>query len=190
MSAVSQLNEQAEVYRREQALLMNLNAAHSLADILKTNLGPAGTIKMLVGGAGDVQLTKDGNVLLKNLTIIHPTAMLIARAAVAQDDNTGDGTTSTVVLIDGILKNCERRLAEGVHPRVLTNGLEDARDEALRFLETFKTPITIDRETLLNVAKTSIGTKLPPELVGPLSEIVTDAVLTIKPEDGPADQGR
>ena len=111
MSAVSQLNEQAEVYRREQALLMNLNAAHSLADILKTNLGPAGTIKMLVGGAGDVQLTKDGNVLLKNLTIIHPTAMLIARAAVAQDDNTGDGTTSTVVLIDGILKNCERRLA-------------------------------------------------------------------------------
>ena len=166
---------------------MNLNAAHSLADILKTNLGPAGTIKMLVGGAGDVQLTKDGNVLLKNLTIIHPTAMLIARAAVAQDDNTGDGTTSTVVLIDGILKNCERRLAEGVHPRVLTNGLEDARDEALRFLETFKTPITLDRETLLNVAKTSIGTKLPPELVGPLSEIVTDAVLTIKPEDGPAD---
>ena len=187
MSAVSQLNEQAEVYRREQALLMNLNAAHSLADILKTNLGPAGTIKMLVGGAGDVQLTKDGNVLLKNLTIIHPTAMLIARAAVAQDDNTGDGTTSTVVLIDGILKNCERRLAEGVHPRVLTNGLEDARDEALRFLETFKTPINIDRETLLNVAKTSIGTKLPPELVGQLAEIVTDAVLTIKPEDGPAD---
>jgi T-complex protein 1 subunit zeta len=187
MSAVSQLNQQAEIYRRDQALNMNLNAAHSLADILKTNLGPAGTLKMLVGGSGDVQLTKDGNVLLKNLTIIHPTAMLIARAAVAQDDNTGDGTTSTVVLIDGILKNCERRLAEGVHPRVLTNGLEDARDEALRFLETFKTPIQPDRNALLSVARTSIGTKLAPELVENLAGIVTDAVVTIKPEKGPAD---
>lgn len=187
MSAVSQLNENAEIYRREQALLMNLNAVHSLSDLLKTNLGPAGTIKMLVGGAGDVQLTKDGYVLLKNLTIIHPTAMLIARAALAQDDNTGDGTTSTVLLIDGIAKHCERRLSEGVHPRVLTNGLESARDEALRFLETFKTPIKSDRATLLQVAKTAIGTKLPAELVQSLSEIVTDAILTIKPEDGGAD---
>ncbi|KAK8846231.1 T-complex protein 1 subunit zeta [Tritrichomonas musculus] len=188
MAAVSQLNQNAELYRRDQALIMNLNASHSLADILKTNLGPAGTLKMLVGGAGDVQLTKDGNVLLKNLTIIHPTAMLIARAAVAQDDNTGDGTTSTIVLIDGILKNCERRLSEGVHPRVLTNGLEEARDEALKFLDSYKTTVTnFDRELLLNIARTSIGTKLPHELVEHLSQIVTDAVLTIKPADGPAD---
>lgn len=188
MAAVSQLNQNAELYRRDQALMMNLNASHSLADILKTNLGPAGTLKMLVGGAGDVQLTKDGNVLLKNLTIIHPTAMLIARAAVAQDDNTGDGTTSTIVLIDGILKNCERRLGEGVHPRVLTNGLEVARDEALKFLDTFKTSVTdFNRDILINIAKTSIGTKLPAELVPNLSEIVTDAVLTIKPPNGPAD---
>ena len=188
MAAVSQLNQQAEIYRRDQALTMNLGASHGLADILKTNLGPAGTLKMLVGGAGDIQLTKDGNVLLKNLTIIHPTALLIARAAVAQDDNTGDGTTSTVVLIDSILKNCERRLAEGVHPRVLTNGLEEARDESLRFLDSFKTKIDQNnRNILLEVAKTSIGTKLPKELVDQLAEIVTDAVLTIKPEKGPAD---
>ena len=104
MAAVSQLNQNAELYRRDQALLMNLNASHSLSDILKTNLGPAGTLKMLVGGAGDVQLTKDGNVLLKNLTIIHPTAIMISRTAIAQDDSCGDGTTSSIVLIDGILK--------------------------------------------------------------------------------------
>jgi T-complex protein 1 subunit zeta len=140
---------------------------------------------MLVGGAGDIQLTKDGNVLLKNLTIIHPTAMLIARAAVAQDDNTGDGTTSTVILIDGILKHCERRLGEGVHPRVLTAGLEEARTEALKFLDTFKTPIEPTRDGLLAVARTSIATKLAPELIEQLAGIVTDAVLTIRPRTAP-----
>lgn len=180
MSAVSQLNSKAELYRHNQALTMNLNAAHSLADILKTNLGPAGTLKMLVGGAGDVQLTKDGNVLLKNLTIIHPTAMLIARSAVAQDENTGDGTTSTVILVDGMLKHCERRLAEGVHPRVLTTGLEDARDEALRFIETFKVAKEPTRDFLLQVAYSSLCTKLPADLAHQLTNIVTDAILTIK----------
>jgi T-complex protein 1 subunit zeta len=34
---------------------------------LKTNLGPKGTIKMLVGGAGQVKLTKDGAVLLHEM---------------------------------------------------------------------------------------------------------------------------
>jgi T-complex protein 1 subunit zeta len=187
MSAVSQLNQDAEVYRRDQALSVNFNTAHVLSDLLKTNLGPAGTLKMLVGGAGEVQITKDGNVLLKNLTIVHPTAMLIARAAVAQDDNTGDGTTSTIVLIDGILKHCERRLGEGVHPRVLTSGLEIARSEALNFLDRFKTPIEPTRDALLAIARTSISTKLAPELVDHIAGIVTDAVITIRAPNGPAD---
>lgn len=50
--------------------------------------GPRGTLKMLVGGAGQIKLTKDGNVLLHEMQIQHPTAALIARAATAQDDVT------------------------------------------------------------------------------------------------------
>lgn len=50
--------------------------------------GPRGTLKMLVGGAGQIKLTKDGNVLLHEMQIQHPTASMIARAATAQDDIT------------------------------------------------------------------------------------------------------
>ena len=53
----------------------------SFQDVLKTNLGPKGTMKMLVGGAGDIKITKDGNVLLHEMQIQHPTASLIARYA-------------------------------------------------------------------------------------------------------------
>jgi len=60
---------------------------------MKSNLGPKGTIKMLVGGAGQVKLTKDGSVLLSEMQIQHPTATMIARSANAQDDIVGDGTT-------------------------------------------------------------------------------------------------
>lgn len=103
----------------KQALFMNINAAKGLHDVMKTNLGPKGTIKMLVGGSGDIKLTKDGNVLLREMQIQNPTAVMIARTAVAQDDVTGDGTTSTVLLIGALMKEAERYLSEGCHPRVL-----------------------------------------------------------------------
>jgi T-complex protein 1 subunit zeta len=187
MSAVSQLNSEAEIYRHEEALFVNLNVVHVLADLVKTSVGPAGTLKMLVSGSGDVQITKDGNVFLRNVAIVHPTGLLVARAAVAQDDNTGDGTTSTIIFIDGLLRHSERRLKEGVHPRVLTAGLKVARSEALRFLDSFRTAISPTRTWLLSLARSAIGTKVESGLADHLASIVTDAVLTIKPADGPAD---
>jgi T-complex protein 1 subunit zeta len=39
-------NPKAEVARRGQALSLNVNAALGLQEVLKTNLGPKGTIKM------------------------------------------------------------------------------------------------------------------------------------------------
>ena len=37
----------------------------------------------------DIKLTKDGNVLLREMQIQNPTAIMIAKSAIAQDDVTG-----------------------------------------------------------------------------------------------------
>lgn len=112
MSAVKALNPKAEVARAAQALAVNISAAKGLQDVMKTNLGPKGTMKMLVSGSGDIKLTKDGNVLLHEMQIQHPTASLIARVATAQDDVTGDGTTSNVLLIGDMLKQADLYISE------------------------------------------------------------------------------
>ena len=89
---------------------------------------------MLVDGSGQVKLTKDGNVLLHEMQIQHPTAIMIARTATAQDDvpaswgalvrvrdgctscsvlcRQGDGTTSSVLFMGGLLKYAERYISE------------------------------------------------------------------------------
>ena len=41
------------------------------------------------GVLAEIKLTKDGNVLLREMQIQNPTAVMIARTAVAQDDITG-----------------------------------------------------------------------------------------------------
>lgn len=97
----------------------------------------------MVSGAGDIKITKDGNVLLHEMQIQHPTASLIARASTAQDDMTGDGTTSTVLLIGELLKQADIFLAEGLHPRIVTEGFDLAREKVLEYLETVKIPIEV-----------------------------------------------
>ncbi|CAG0887175.1 unnamed protein product [Cyprideis torosa] len=135
----------------------------------------------LVSGAGDIKITKDGNVLLHEMQIQHPTASLIARASTAIDDQTGDGTTSTVLLIGELLKQADNYLADGLHPRLITEGFEIARALTLETLENFKvTPAErISRDVMLKIAATSLNTKLNTRIAGMLTEIVVEAMLAI-----------
>jgi T-complex protein 1 subunit zeta len=186
MAAVTQVNENAEVMRSGQALMVNVMAAKGLQEVLKSNLGPRGTLKMLVGGAGQIKLTKDGGALLAEMQIQHPTAIMISRTAVAQDVQTGDGTTTAVLFCGELLKMAERELNEGVHPRVLTDGFEMAKDHALEFLDEFKIKhddIAKKRSLLIDVARTSLRTKLDRQLADQLCEIVVDAITCIRRED-------
>ncbi|MCJ1249432.1 T-complex protein 1 subunit zeta [Trapelia coarctata] len=179
MSATQLLNPKAESRRRGEALKVNISAGEGLQDVLKSNLGPRGTIKMLVDGAGSIKLTKDGNVLLREMQIQNPTAVMIARAATAQDDITGDGTTSVVLMVGELLKQADRYISEGLHPRVITDGYEIAKTEALKFLDEFKLEKEVDRELLISVARTSLSTKLDASLAEKLVPAIVDAVLAI-----------
>lgn len=181
-AAVQLLNPKAESLRRSQALAVNISAAQGLQNVLASNLGPKGTIKMLVDGSGNIKLTKDGKVLLTEMQIQHPTAVMIARAATAQDEITGDGTTSVCLLVGELLKQAERFTSEGLHPRLVTEGFELARAETLDFLNTFKQDVDVDRELLLAVSRSSLTTKVNGKLAEVLTPIVTDAVMSISKE--------
>uniref|UniRef100_A0A7N8XLQ1 Chaperonin containing TCP1, subunit 6A (zeta 1) n=1 Tax=Mastacembelus armatus TaxID=205130 RepID=A0A7N8XLQ1_9TELE len=142
MAAVKALNPKAEVARAQAALAVNISAARGLQDVLRSNLGPKGTMKMLVSGAGDIKLTKDGNVLLHEM---------------------------------------------GLHPRIIAEGFEAAKEKALAVLEEVKVTQEMDRETLINVARTSLRTKVHAELADLLTEAVVDAVLAIAKPNEPID---
>ena len=104
---------------------------------------------------------------------------MIARAATAQDDICGDGTTSVVLMVGELLKQADRYISEGLHPRVITDGYEIAKNEALKFLDSFKLDREVDRELLLSVARTSLSTKLNASLAEQLTPDIVDAVLAI-----------
>lgn len=166
--------------RRTQALQVNTMGAMGLANVVKSNLGPKGTIKMLVDGAGGIKMTKDGKVLLSEMQIQNPTAAMIARTATAQDEQCGDGTTSVVLLVGELLKQADRWIGEGVHPRVIAEGFDVAKKESLKFLDQFEQTPELDRSLLISIATTSLSTKLPSDLAVSLAASIVDSVLAIR----------
>ena len=183
MSHIRDVNPNADIVSKVQARAVNVAAGVGLLNVLKSNLGPRGTLKLLVGGAGQLKLTKDGLVLLKEMQIQHPTAILIARTATAQDDITGDGTTSTVLLCGELLRQADRQISEGVHPRILVEGLEKAREAALEYLNEIKTTfdegMIEDRDLLTSIALTSLATKLDYDSSLSLSKALVSSIQCI-----------
>merc|ERR1719424_2787402 len=111
---------------------------------------------------------------------------MIARMATAQDEITGDGTTSVVLLTGELLKCAERYVGEGMHPRVIAEGYDLARDKALEVLD--QVAVNVDtknppRELLQNVARTALRTKLQPKMADLMTDAVVDAVLCVRDED-------
>ena len=57
--------------RGKEAQRNNIMAARIIAEAIKTTLGPRGMDKMLISGMGDIKITNDGAVILKELSLIH-----------------------------------------------------------------------------------------------------------------------
>lgn len=109
----------------------------------------------------------------------------------AQDEITGDGTTSTVLLCGELLKQAHRYTSEGLHPRVIADGFDIARDATLEFLDGFKRDysgegsprVQDDRELLRCLASTSLKTKLEADLSEKIADAVVSAIQCVAPED-------
>ncbi len=71
-------------------------AAKTIANTLRTSLGPKGLDKMMVGPDGDVTVTNDGATILEQMDVEHEIAKLLVQLSKSQDDEIGDGTTGVV----------------------------------------------------------------------------------------------
>jgi T-complex protein 1 subunit gamma len=90
------LDNQRETGRKAQ--LSNIAAAKTVADIIRTCLGPSAMLKMLLDPMGGIVLTNDGNAILREIDVAHPAAKSMIELSRTQDEEVGDGTTSVIIL--------------------------------------------------------------------------------------------
>ncbi len=181
------LREGASRSRGHEAQHANIMAARIVAEAVKSALGPRGMDKMLVDSFGDVTITSDGRTVLDEMDIQHPAAKMMVEVAKTQDDEVGDGTTTSVIIAGELLSKAETLIDKNVHPTVIIDGYRKAADKALETLDKIAITITpTDKKALKKVAMTSMASKLVAGSRDYLGDIATQAVLqvAIKTGDG------
>src|SRR5436309_100939 len=128
-------------------------AAKIIAESVRSSLGPKGMDKMLVDGFGDVTITNDGATILDEMEVQHPAAKMMVEVAKTQDDEVGDGTTTSVVVAGELLKKAEDLIDQGLHPTVIVDGYRAASSKALEILDQIAIKVDpTDKATLRKVA--------------------------------------
>jgi T-complex protein 1 subunit delta len=69
--------------KTEDVRIQNIKAAVAISDVMKTSLGPKGMDKLIESSKGEIIVTNDGATILKNLSVLHPTAKLLIQTSKA-----------------------------------------------------------------------------------------------------------
>ena len=129
-------------------------------------------------------MTNDGATILKSIVVDNPAAKVLIDIAKTQDEEVGDGTTSVTVLAGELLREAEKLVNQRIHPMIIIDGWRTATRIARTALEASSLDHSGDpaafKEDLLNIARTTLSSKLLTHEKDQFAKLAVDAVLRIR----------
>merc|ERR1719336_281684 len=135
-------------------------------------------------GPGTVEVTNDGATILRAIGVDNPAAKVLVEMSRVQDSEVGDGTTSVTVLASELIREAEKLVDMRIHPQTIIAGWRQASKVALQALENSALSHVEDevkfREDLMNIARTTISSKILSQHKDFFAKLAVDAVLRLK----------
>ncbi|KAK6284487.1 hypothetical protein POUND7_003439 [Theobroma cacao] len=132
---------------------------NKLADLVGVTLGPKGRNVVLESKFGSPKIVNDGVTVAKEVELEHPVenigARLVRQAASKTNDLAGDGTTTSVVLAQGLITEGVKVVAAGANPVQITKGIESTTKALVSELKMMSKEV--EDSELADVAAVSAG---------------------------------
>jgi T-complex protein 1 subunit beta len=136
------------------------------------------------GGNEKIVITNDGATILKSVYVENAAAKILIDISKTQDSVVGDGTTTVAVLAGELLREAEKLINQKIHPQIIIQGYRLARDKAKETLLKIAMNNSTDKEhfrkDLVNIAKTTLSSKLLTHEKEFFANMVVDAVLRFR----------
>jgi chaperonin GroEL len=160
----------------------------TLANAVKTTLGPKGRNVALDKKYGAPTVTHDGVTVAKEIeledTFANMGAQLLKQAATKTNDVAGDGTTTATVLAQAIVREGMRNVAAGANAMLLKRGIDLASDALIADIQAKATPVK-GKEEIAQVATISAADPAIGDLIAEVMEKVgKDGVITVEESKG------
>ncbi len=160
----------------------------TLANAVKTTLGPKGRNVALDKKYGAPTVTHDGVTVAKEIELedhfANMGAQLLKQAATKTNDVAGDGTTTATVLAQAIVREGMRNVAAGANAMQLKRGIDLAADALIAEIQAKATPVK-GKEEISQVAAISAA---DPEIGNLIAEVMEkvgkDGVITVEESKG------
>ncbi len=162
----------------------------TVADAVKTTLGPRGRNVAIDKKFGSPTVTHDGVTVAKEIELKDPFenmgAQLLKEAATKTNDVAGDGTTTATVLAQAIVTEGLKVVAAGANAMLLKRGLDKGAEALVAAIRASATPVR-DRADIAHVATNSAADSEIGELIAEVMEKVgKDGVITVEESKGVA----
>jgi chaperonin GroEL len=127
----------------------------TLADILKSTLGPRGRNVIIDKKFGPPQVNSDGVTIAKEIDLEDPFAnmgaQLLKEVSKKTNDDAGDGTTTSTVLAQAIIADGFKNVTAGADPMAIKRGMEIGMASIRKSIASQSTPVD-DKQQIQNVA--------------------------------------
>ena len=132
-----------------------------LCGTVKKTLGPRGSNAIIDHSLMNPFITNDGVTIARNIESederINTILTLAKEASIKTDETVGDGTTTTLVLLESLFKSGLAKIKDGLNPHLLKNELDEALENIIE--EIKKESKIPTEENYYNIASIAASNK-------------------------------
>lgn len=173
-----------QILNGEEARKALCRGVDIVANAVKITIGPRGRNVVLDKGYGAPMITNDGVSIAKEISLPNKFenlgAEMVKEVATKTDEIAGDGTTTSVVLMQALINEGMMRVSMGANPMGVRRGMEAALKDAEVYLASIAKPVKADAEVEQVATISAESPEYGKKIAETIKKVGKDGVVTVE----------